>query len=209
MSLPCPRCSVGLSERRVAPTGGGSPVLVHLCGDCQGLWLDSFVLDAVCPTLSHLPDRRLEVTLLGHEGKGAPSCPRCAIAPYEFTILGVDIDLCARCGGVWLDGDEYEEAMLGEGPATPILSEAGGPYRRQAIQSTGGQVRCGRCRAHTPISETYMGPDGLVCGACHFNGEQLALTIKADEGQAGILRRVVLALLEALFGPTPAPRPKS
>lgn len=44
-------------------------------------------------------------------------CPRCTMELVERTRVGVAVDLCDRCRGVWLDRGELEKilAALREG----------------------------------------------------------------------------------------------
>ena len=44
-------------------------------------------------------------------------CPRCAMELVECTRVGVTVDVCDRCRGVWLDRGELEKllAALREG----------------------------------------------------------------------------------------------
>ena len=36
-------------------------------------------------------------------------CPRCKTVMEQRTREDVEIDVCPKCGGVWLDGDEIEK----------------------------------------------------------------------------------------------------
>src|SRR5687767_203848 len=108
MPLPCPRCDGSLVESPAIVDGGGGPILLETCPSCAGLWIDGTKLEAVCPTLADLPARAFEISLIGRPGAGIAGCPRCESVPFELTVLEVAIDFCTGCGGVWLDGDEYE-----------------------------------------------------------------------------------------------------
>jgi Zn-finger nucleic acid-binding protein len=185
MPLDCPRCAgQALTDRRVNPTGGGAPVDVYLCEACRGVWLDGITLMAICPTLAHLPEHTEEIALVGSQGAGIPLCLRCGVAPFEYQVLGVAIDFCTRCNGVWLDGDEYEEAMLGG--AVPAVEETrGGPYRRAASALSTGEIKCAYCGHSTDPKKTYVRELGPACSACHFQREQRSLEQRATEIQIG------------------------
>jgi Zn-finger nucleic acid-binding protein len=185
MALDCPRCPASpLAERRVTPTGGGAPVDVMLCDACKGVWLDGPTLMTICPTLAHLPDHRDEIALLGAQGAGIPLCLRCGVAPYEYQVIGVAIDFCLRCHGVWLDGDEYEEAMLGGAEATPAETR-GGPYRRAASTLATGEIKCAYCGHSTDPKKSYVRELGPACSACHFLQEQRSRELRATEVRFG------------------------
>ncbi len=154
----------------MVPSSGGAPADVYLCGACQGVWLDGDTLSTLCPTLAHLPEHRDEVALLGGEGEGIPLCLRCGVAPFEYKVIGVAIDFCLRCHGVWLDGDEYEESAS-EG-AAPVAAPRGGPYRRAASAIATGDVKCAYCGERVPPKKAYVRERGAACTRCHFALEQ-------------------------------------
>jgi Zn-finger nucleic acid-binding protein len=185
MPLDCPRCAgASLTDRRVNPTGGGAAVDVYLCERCRGVWLDGETLMSICPTLAHLPDHREEIALTGAQGAGIALCLRCGAPPFEYEVLGVAIDFCTQCNGVWLDGDEYEEAMLGgAGPAAD--QTRGGPYRRAASVLAGG-IKCAYCGTVTDPKKTYVRELGPACGACHFQREQRNAERRATDDQVSL-----------------------
>lgn len=39
------------------------------------------------------------------------NCPRCLEAMRQTNRMGVEIDYCPRCRGVWLDGGELEKLI--------------------------------------------------------------------------------------------------
>lgn len=88
-------------------------------------------------------------------------CPRHYAAILEPQILlGVEVDCCPLCSGIWLDAGELEPilgAMTGESPPesdAPACAEDEAP------------MRCPRCGAvavlvHTPLARVNL------CSACH------------------------------------------
>jgi Zn-finger nucleic acid-binding protein len=205
MSLECPRCaSTLLTERPISPTGGGAPMEVYLCNGCQGVWLDGPTLNAICPTLAHLPQHRDEIALVGCQGAGIALCLRCGVAPFEYQVLGVAIDFCLRCSGVWLDGDEYEEAMLTGAEPAPALAR-GGPYRRSA-NALAGDVKCAYCGASVDPKKAYVRERGAACTRCHYAQEQRVAQRRATDawtelpGQTAVVhaRSVLEALVMSL-----------
>jgi Zn-finger nucleic acid-binding protein len=168
MNLSCPRCTAALEPRRVRPVTGGAALMVHHCGACGGLWMDREVLAVLCPTVSHLPEHRVEAALLGRADTAA--CPRCRASAVGVDVVGVEVDFCVRCGGVWLDADEFEESEL-MGPASGSAS-GGGPYRRAPTSVRSSAVACAHCGEQTPIARTLMRELGLVCPPCHVAAEE-------------------------------------
>lgn len=198
MALPCPRCpSAALTERSVVPSGGGASVNVHVCeGGCKGVWLDGATLTTICPTVAHLPEHRDEIALAGHPGAGIAACPRCRQTPYQLDVLDVPIDFCLQCQGVWLDGDEYEESMLGEGAAHPAAAR-GGAYRTAGNRATHGEVKCVDCGEPTPFDQTFMREHGHTCRACNTKREITATQSRIKESPTW-LEAVVMIVGETL-----------
>jgi Zn-finger nucleic acid-binding protein len=170
VTLDCPRCpSAQLTERSVVPAGGGASANIHHCADCKGIWLDGTVLVAICPTVAHLPDHRDEVALSGQRGAGIAICPRCKEIPYQLDVLGVPIDFCLRCHGVWLDGDEYEESLLDGAEARP--APRGGAYRKAGNRVARGDVKCASCGTEVPMRRSFMREKGHTCANCNSTYE--------------------------------------
>jgi Zn-finger nucleic acid-binding protein len=181
MDLSCPRCaSERLTPRDVIPAGGGAPAEVHRCDRCKGVWLDEATLASICPTVSHLSAHRDEVVLTGAPGAGIAACPRCRLTPYQVEVLGVTIDFCVHCNGVWLDGDEYEESMLDGGEARPAKRQSA--YRQAGNRVGRGEVKCVDCGAVVPIDRTFMRENGHTCSACNSRREIGAADARVAEG---------------------------
>lgn len=192
MALSCPRCeSTHLTERSVIPSGGGASTLIHRCDACQGIWLDGTTLTLLCPTVAHLPEHKHEVALLGERGGGIRTCPRCRTTPYQVDVLGVPIDFCLQCQGVWLDGDEYEESMF-EGESRPAR---GGAYRQSASDISRDHVKCVDCGNKVLIKITFLREHGHTCPPCNSRRE-----ILLGEHRAAVSNN---SALQTDLGPTP------
>ena len=50
-------------------------------------------------------------------------CPKCSVEMDEVNKLGVIIDACSRCGGVWLDKGELDKIRAAEAGAREETSE--------------------------------------------------------------------------------------
>jgi Zn-finger nucleic acid-binding protein len=104
-------------------------------------------------------------------------CPRCDLSLNELTKVGVSVDICANCRGMWLDRGELEKLVIqvGErerkkGPAAQCTETSTGIATRTAGLATRtrreGILRCPRCA--TPLKEARQ--DGVrldACGGCH------------------------------------------
>jgi len=40
------------------------------------------------------------------------NCPRCGVPMIKKTRMGVTIDKCKKCDGIWLDGGEIEKILM-------------------------------------------------------------------------------------------------
>jgi Zn-finger nucleic acid-binding protein len=198
VALSCPRCAAApLTERDVVPSGGGATTRIHHCESCQGVWLDGTTLTALCPTVAHLPEHKHEVALAGERGGGISLCPRCRAVPYQFEVLSVPIDFCLQCQGVWLDGDEYEEALQG-GEARPAR---GGAYRQSASTLARDQVKCVDCGESVPIKQTFLREHGHTCHGCNSRREILVSEHRASVNSSLVLPPDLGPTPEQLHGP--------
>ena len=106
----CPRCSNSLREVDLAKFGGEyASVVMDLCPECGGVWLDKGELDQRDESVwTNAEALDFEVVT----GDGVPAtCPKCSvtltsIAPAE--LPGLVIDRCPDCLGFWLDSGEIE-----------------------------------------------------------------------------------------------------
>jgi Zn-finger nucleic acid-binding protein len=157
-------------EVRVTPRTEEEAVTIDVCERCRGVWLDEAELEGLCPSVSHLPSRRMEVALLGARGAGIARCPRCNAAPIEFAVVDLLIDFCDTCGGVWLDGAEVDELLLPseEQDAARTKRARQGGYRASALRAVRkGVVECAECRRTVSIEDTFVLPSGFVCNKCY------------------------------------------
>lgn len=74
------------------------------CPFCRGFWFDAEELEALAETLG------VEfVPLQGRERPGQRACPRCDAAMKVLKLEGepqLEVDLCPRGHGLWLDAGE-------------------------------------------------------------------------------------------------------
>ncbi|EYF06290.1 Hypothetical protein CAP_2168 [Chondromyces apiculatus DSM 436] len=151
----------------------GARVELERCDTCQGLWLDGPAIPAMCPTVSHLAERRFEVAVLGRQGAGISRCPRCDLVPFELDIIEVPLDFCIGCSGVWFDGDEHAEMVsLNATKASTVNTSRGGAYRSAPTEpAIKNHTACAGCSNVVPIKSTHMWESGPLCRTCH--GERL------------------------------------
>lgn len=106
--MQCPKCS-----KPIAPVMSRSRVAIDRCAACQGIWFDAGELP------KFVKDKKLRAALWSENleslrpSPDRPSCPRCSIDLFlgQITALGIEVDTCAHCRGIWLDGGELQALM--------------------------------------------------------------------------------------------------
>ena len=108
--MKCPACDRELTEMEV----GG--VAVDVCDSgCGGTWFDNHELRKFDEPHEHAGEELLNVrssldAVVDHSKKR--DCPRCdgvTMRRFFFSLKKqVEVDECARCGGMWLDSGELK-----------------------------------------------------------------------------------------------------
>lgn len=96
---------------------GDDKLEIDSCPECFGLWFDGEELRQFLPSQSLaekiLSQDRMEQMLRsqprdpGHER----ICPQCSIAMRESPVGAVQVDVCFRCRGIWLDQGELSRLL--------------------------------------------------------------------------------------------------
>ncbi len=84
--------------------------------------------------------------------------------------MGVTLDVCDRCRGVWVDRDEnltllsalHTHRMGTTGPA-PYRSSAATPTMQRKDEP---YARCARCGVEALVSDAIVTEHGFMCFAC-------------------------------------------
>ena len=101
----CPRCRTrDLKEVKLKKTG----VRIDGCPGCRGAWFDAGELDSVLEVAAK------ELKAPSDSEESEMLCPTCQRALYAFHYPQtlVTIDMCKKCGGLWVDSGEYAEIKL-------------------------------------------------------------------------------------------------
>lgn len=185
-ALDCPRCGQPLAQRFVESSSA------HVCQACSGVWLDAHDLNALCPTLAHLPERHQEMALCGVRGGGLTRCPRCAEVPVEVVVLEVAVDFCTGCRGVWLDPGEYAEPD--GAPAAAAARRKRSTYR--SAPADGAPPACVHCGRELDPKTAFMREHGATCPSCHYALEQRLQALRAEPNAfVAFLQSVAEAIL--------------
>lgn len=109
MPLACPACVKAPLDPWTDPSSG---LEIDCCPLCRGFWFDGEELARLFPS----PELFQRVFL--HEQSAAPpdpggerTCPRCQTRLKLTQALGLEIDVCRRCRGIWLDAGELMQLV--------------------------------------------------------------------------------------------------
>jgi Zn-finger nucleic acid-binding protein len=170
--LSCPRCAAPLERFLRSAAPGESSVIADMCDHCGGMWLDGDEVVVVYPALAHLAERHDDLHAAKRAAGGIGACPRCRGVALEFPFFDLWLDHCARCHGLWIDGDELlalaatRDREDGLPPPAPAPEESGG-YRTQAVSAAlRGEVACSRCQATLALADTVLTRRGPMCATC-------------------------------------------
>jgi Zn-finger nucleic acid-binding protein len=129
------------------------------------------------------------------------TCVKCNSVLDRATFEGLEVDLCPRCGGLWLDrGEITRAARLPDAEITrlrALLSDGSGP----PPIPTDSVVSCPACDGK--LSEVVLGKVHVdYCGICHGifldRGElEEALTAVRSRDKAATARQVMAAAVSA------------
>ncbi|WP_158636435.1 zf-TFIIB domain-containing protein [Luteimonas marina] len=108
-----PACPVDRSTMQAIALPGGQAE--HQCPRCAGLWMPGALVRA---SLGEIPRQRLQAAGSARRLR----CPDDDGALVAIMHRGVEIDVCPRCSGVWLDAGERMRMLEASRP----------PARRQA-----------------------------------------------------------------------------
>lgn len=83
----------------------GPNVAIDFCPDCYGVWLDR---DELKKLLGEKEVTDYLTKDIGTQAKSSLICPRCRNLMDIERAEQVEVDVCLKCRGVWLDQGELE-----------------------------------------------------------------------------------------------------
>jgi len=107
-------------------------VEIDFCLECGGCWLDQGELELL---LEH-PGRLVGFDVIQEAEKSKRRCPRCHAKLREmlFPETEVEVDICPRDGGIWLDRGELADIAASQtstGIARKLQEYFGGVFHPQ------------------------------------------------------------------------------
>lgn len=86
-------------------------------------------------------------------------CPKCAVKMESFDQLGVEIDQCNNCSGVWLDKGEWTALTRGRGKEAVTL---------EVVNRSSTDFVCPRCSHNLELGHHSEAQDFQIeyCGNC-------------------------------------------
>jgi Zn-finger nucleic acid-binding protein len=84
---------------------------VDSCPECFGIWFDREELKEFIqkPELAQRLSEGVSNPVVSHTGQRL--CPSCRIPLSETSLGQVEVDVCFRCRGIWLDQGELDHAV--------------------------------------------------------------------------------------------------
>ena len=131
-------------------------------------------------------------------------CVKCTSVLDKSTIADVEVDLCPKCGGLWLDKGEISKLAA---MADPEL----GDLRTALVGKSGPPPIPSETKQHCPacpgsLKEVVLGPVHVdYCGKCHGifldRGEldQAVVAVRAKAGPA-VTKQVLAVAAKAAQG---------
>lgn len=130
----------------------------------------------------------------------APLCPSChePLEAHTIDVPNAVVDLCKRCGGVWIDWED--------GDLTALAREV--PPARTRVIPRAGPGSCPRCNRQLAVELFLDAAEVLRCGDCggaflpYASIGKIAASTPADAreapGEAGVWARAIEALRRLL-----------
>ena len=77
---------------------------IDYCLNCKGIWLDQGELEM----LLKWEKRKVDLSAVSFQAKSKRRCPRCRkkMVKGNFPETLIEVDICRRDGGIWLDQGE-------------------------------------------------------------------------------------------------------
>ena len=180
----CPRCRIALTT---PPDDFSTREVAHRCARCHGQWIAGHHVGVVFPALAAHGKRLAELIELG--AREGTECPSCRDAMLEFPFFDLWLDLCERCHGLWLDGDEaaFVEKSARDEDGLPERTNPGGYRANAQAEPRTRLVTCIECEKDVHPRRTILSGDGPICDSC-VEIEAMSESLRASSGLKSLAR---------------------
>lgn len=144
--LKCPKCDNNLEEFEYAGTG----IMLDQCPQHHGFWLDKGELTKIQIMMEYYQRTFESMEPSQDTTLTERKCPICQERMEEKEYEAVPIDICRKCGGVWLDKDELyrivetrEEKFSEEEKSKVSPEELKQPKQQELVE----EIKCPICGA--------------------------------------------------------------
>ena len=153
MSRSCPRCQIGCVEQTV------EGVAIDICPTCRGVFLDASEFDAlVAQRISDTPLESL-FAFMADDVDNPLACSGCGDSMQRLDYESLEIDRCAHCGAIWIDGAERGE-----------FTKMSRTKAAQPSTAPEESVECGGCHDVVPRRQCIRRFDEWWCEQCVVEG---------------------------------------
>ena len=131
-TMKCPKCSAELIKKTI------QTIEVDECKECKGIWFDKDELrrakDLADPDLNWMDFEIWKHPDKFQIGGKKYTCPRCDVELFtlKYANTDVEIEFCEKCGGTWLDKDEFKRII--SALEKEMISKSREEYVKAAIE---------------------------------------------------------------------------
>ena len=109
--MKCPHCESNLRSSQ------HNRYFAYACDNCQGIWIPGNEIVKITnkePAFSFDKGKPYSDSIFS--GSSDRTCPSCRNTPLFIRHLqGIELDICAGCGGIYFDHDEIEKLIQSDG----------------------------------------------------------------------------------------------
>ncbi len=175
--MKCPVDDAPLCE---VERGGFKPAA---CGCCHGLWITRDMLKQTFASRhppQHFDAAELEPPRLAPTPSRARLCPGCNYQLAVRWLHGIQIDVCQKCHGIWLDAGELRQIVANYQRRNLVLAGAAAPMAGAAASDRPSRWYDG---IDLPVVD-LLAPLGETLGELASNGVDVAKPVLEFLGEA-------------------------
>jgi len=110
----CPKCNSNLETAEI------DNIILEICPSCDGIWLNKFELTKILhckfdsiktSEISETLEKNKEIESTENKILKCPSCGSQMLSTNYLFNNNINIDMCSKCYGTWLDDGELKEVI--------------------------------------------------------------------------------------------------